>query len=568
MQATTGTYQDAVALYTRRRYGEALALLEAQEPEPDADFATQALRLNLMGACLVGLGRHDEAKLAIRQALALAPGLADAHYQHGNALQGLAQAQQAIEAYRQALALDSAHLAAGLQLALAYTRLEHLPQAAQAYRQVLARRPDLAEVHNNLGTVLERMGQRIEAEAAYRQAATLRPDYAEANRNLASTLAHLGRLAEAESFFRRVVALRPDSIDALDRLAKVLSERNALPEAEDLYRRILGARPDSASAHEKLGSVLHRQDRFAEAARAYRDALAIDSSDGDAWSNLGAVLDHLDRLEEAEAAFRRALEIIPDFPDASFGLSLVLLRQGKLEEAWPLYEARYDPRRELRWTHRSVPKLECPQWRGESLAGKSLVVWQDQGHGDMVQFGRYLALLKARGVSRLTLVCLPTLAPLFARMPAVDAVVARGKDATLEDARALAGHDYWTFVMSLPLRFGAAPGSIAPAVYLRPDPERAGIWHERLAALPGRKIGLVWKGNARHSNDHNRSLPSLRALAPLWNIPNASFVSLQKGQAEDEALAVPHDQPLLHLGSEIRDFADSAALIAQLDFVI
>ena len=122
--------------------------------------------------------------------------------------------------------------------------------------------------------------------------------------------------------------------------------------------------------------------------------------------------------------------------------------------------------------------------------------------------------------------------------------------------------------MSLPLYFATTVEAIpAELPYLSVPPERLSRWHQRLPAS-GLKVGLVWKGSALHSNDHNRSLSSLSLLAPLWSVPGVNFISLQKGQGEEEAAAPPAGQPILHLGSDIVDFADAAAIVAQLDLVI
>lgn len=291
---------------------------------------------------------------------------------------------------------------------------------------------------------------------------------------------------------------------------------------------------------------------------------------------LGQALEREDRLEAAEASYRQALALQPDNIHARFGLGIVLLRLGVFPEAWECYEARYDPARIPDGPLWSLPQADCPQWRGEPLHGKSLLVWFEQGYGDMIQFGRYLGALKARGAARITLVCYPALRRLFERVEAVDRVIGSGKAATLDDALAVLGHDYWTLPMSIARWLQTTPSTIPPAAYLRPDPELARAWKARLAGLPGRKVGLVWRGNPEHDNDHNRSLPGLRTLAPLWRLPGLSFVSLQTpvrampGQVSPPAPVrlVDPELPLLDLGCELRDFADTAALISQLDLVI
>ncbi|HEY0296770.1 MAG TPA: tetratricopeptide repeat protein [Bordetella sp.] len=534
----------------------------------DIDLRAQARQLTQEGAGLIEHGRTSEARLVLRQALALQPGLADAHCHLGHALQQIGQVQEALHAYRQALACDAGHLPAHLRLAVLLQELGKQDEAVTAYRHVLDRNPDLPDVHYNLGVLLDDMGRHLDAEVAYRHAIRLRPDHAETHQNLGALLVTLGRLADAEASCRQALALQPQQALAHGCLAAVLALQNQLPQAEAHYRQATVLDAGNAQTHESLGAILHRQNKYAQAETAYRRALALKPADTGTWNNLGTVLDQLNRLPESESAFRQALALRPDFADAHFGLALVLLRQGRLAEAWPLYEFRYHPQRQSRLSHWATPPLDCPPWRGEPLAGKSLVIWQEQGHGDVIQFGRYLSQLKALGARRLTLVCMDPLKPLFEQQAAVDAVVAIRKSATLDDVRALLGHDYWTFIMSLPHGLGTTLDTIPPAAYLQPGPAHLERWRTRLAGLAGKKIGLVWKGNAGHSNDHNRSLPGLRTLAPLWEVPGLSFISLQKGQGEDQARVPPPGQALLHLGSDLDDFADSAALVAQLDLLI
>lgn len=533
------------------------------------DLREQADRLTQNGAHLIAQGHARDAVLILRQALALQPRLADAHYHLGHALRETGQTPQALQAYQQALSCNDAHVPTWLRLAELQREEGCLSDAATAYRRALALRPDLPEVHLDLGMLLDDMGQHIEAESAYRQAIHHRPGYAEAHQNLGALMVTLGRLSDAEESCRQALALQPESALAHACLASVLILQNQLPQGESHYRKAVALDPDNAPFQEHLGAVLHRQNKFAQAESVYRRVLALDPGDWDTWSNLGTVLDNLNRLPESEAALRQAHALRPDSPDIRFGLAFTLLRQGKLAEAWPLYESRYDAERQTltRWPMPTT--LNYPQWQGESLQGKSLVLWQEQGFGDMIQFARYLSRIKALGASRIILVCQNPLKPLFEGLSQVDAVVGTGKAATMDDAQALVGYDYWTLIMSLPHLLNTATfDDIPPAVYLQPDPARLARWRPRLDGLPGMKVGLAWKGNAQHLNDDNRSLSSLRALAPLWQVPGVSFVSVQKGQGEDEARAPLDDQPLLHLGSDIADFADSAAIIAQLDLLI
>ncbi|PLZ02047.1 hypothetical protein CY652_12880 [Burkholderia sp. WAC0059] len=557
----------------------------------DAGFADAYCHL---GTMLKGLGRLADAETLYRQWAALCPDRAEAHNNHGAVLQELGRRDEAEAAYARALAIRPDYVEARYNLGLALQAARRLPEAEAAYHRVLALHPAHAESHNNLGNVLRELGRLPEAEAAYRQAIAIRPHYPLALNNLASVLKMLGRFGDAEAACRLAVAQRPAFAEACNNLGTILEKLGRLAEAEAAYRQALAIREPFAACHYNLGIVLHAQNRLADAEASYRRALELRPDDvktlnnlgsvlqaggraaeaiavyrralacradlPETWYNLGTMLKWLDRLDESEAAYRQAVALRVDYAEAQFGLATLLLSLGRFEEAWPLYESRYAMPGFVH--HRSVSILRCPRWRGEALDGRSLLVWQEDGLGDMIQFGRYLAQLKARGVARLTVACMPALHRLLGSVAGVDEVL----DHDAAQARALT-FDCWTSLLGVPLHLRGE--ATVPAVYLRPDAALVEAWRARLEALaPGRRVGLVWKGNPRHHNDANRSLPSLAALAPLWNVAGVRFVSLQKGQGEHEAQSPPAGQPLLHLGSDAADLADTAAIVAQLDLVI
>lgn len=522
----------------------------------------QAQAFNNLGAVLYALKRPQDAEQAYRQALALRGDYAEAHYNLGIVLHDYRRFEEAEAAYRDSLAARPDCAEAHNNLGNALKELGRLPEADQAYRQALLIRPHYAEALNNLAGVLKTFKRLPEAELACRLALAVRANYAEAHNNLGGVLGDLKRLPEAEACYWQALSIRPDYAEAHYNLGIVLQNLDRLPEAEAAYREALRINPGAVEALNNLGNVLHALDRLPAAAAAYRQALALRPELAEAHYNLGHVLKGLQHLQEAEAAYRQAIALNDGYTEAYFALAILLISTGQFHEGWRLYESRYRMREFIHG--KTAGLLPCDRWRGESLAGKSLLVWQEDGLGDMLQFGRYIGQLKALGVTRVAVVCMAALRRLFATLDGVDAVL--DHETGLAGA---AGYDYWTSLMSLPLHVGTTMETIPHANYLRAEPSLIGHWRARLASLPaGRRIGVVWKGNARHHNDANRSLPSLAALAPLWSVPDVCFVSLQKGQGEDEAQCPPVGQPLLHLGSEVEDLADSAAIVAQLDLVI
>ncbi|MGF6837082.1 hypothetical protein QF001_000949 [Paraburkholderia youngii] len=312
--------------------------------------------------------------------------------------------------------------------------------------------------------------------------------------------------------------------------------------------------PEDAEAHSNLGVSLGDIGQFDEAVECFRRALKIKPDYADAHNNLGWLLCKFGRLDESLSNLRRALEIDPGFNLAAFNLGYALLSNGSYVEGWPHYELRSMVRAsELT---NAASRLPFPQWRGESLRGKSLLLWPEQGFGDYVQLARYAPLLKERGVSRLTFICQSALKGLLATVDGIDDVI---------DAGNIPPYDYWSFPLSLPFHCGTTVETIPASLpYLRALPERREHWRQRLPR--GFNVGLVWKGASGHANDGSRSLPGLSTLTRLWGIPGVNFVSLQKSAGEDDARTA--GLPLTHLGSDIADFADTAAIVDQLDLVI
>jgi FkbM family methyltransferase len=544
----------ALAAYQSGRLAEAEATLRAMLARAPEDAGCW----NNLGNLLQETGRMNEAEAAFRKAITLFPNHPDFHTNLGNFLKRNERLPEAEAAYRRAIELDPGNAGIHSSLGSLLHYAGRPADAEAAFRHALELKPDFADAYNNLGILLKDEDRLPEAEAAYRRAIELNPDFAEAHNNLGILMLESERLPEADTAFRRSVQLKPDRPDFHGNLGNLLKQTKQLEQAEAAYRHAIALKPGDGAAYNNLGVLLQEALRLAEAEAAYRRCLELNPGFASAHGNLATLLQQLDRLPEAEAAYRRAIELKPDNTDSRLNLGLLLLSLGRYAEAWPYHEARYVPDTKVR--RAMHPRLHCPQWQGESLAGKTLVVVTEQGYGDNIQFVRYAPLLKARGLARLTLVQTPVLTPLVETMDGVDEVISRVEE--------FSPHDYWCFPLSLPLHLGTTLEHLPDALpYLRALPERVERWQNRLPGA-GLKVGLVWKGNPEHKNDAHRSLPGLSTLAPLWDIPGITFVSLQKGQDEEEARRPPPGQPLLHLGDEIADFADTAAIIAQLDLVI
>ena len=360
---------------------------------------------------------------------------------------------------------------------------------------------------------------------------------------------------QAAQSFRQALALDAQFAEAHANLGYVLDQVGEHAPAESCYRRALELAPDNATLHLNLGAMLALQKRHAEAQDCYAAALALEPQSSACWSNLGALNLNLKREDTAEACLRHAIALDPANHRASFNLAYLQLRRGNFEEGWALFEARD-------WYVAMQRQLVFPRWQGQSLVGCSLLVTYEAGHGDVIQFCRYVALLKERGTAHITLLCHPALTGLMRSLAGPDAVC--GFDLALSPAH----FDYWMPLMSAPHYLETRADRIpATLPYLHAEPALCLLWANRLPATDKLRVGLAWKGNPQFENDSARSLPHLQSLAPLWRVPGVDFVSLQKGAGENE-VADCQAQPLTDLGSRMQDFADAAAIVAQLDLVI
>jgi len=500
-------------------------------------------------------GRLSQAEQLYTQILAHQPGHADAANNLGLMALQAGRIDVAVDRLGRAIALRPGWAEAYSNLGSALSKAERLDEAIAACQQALAIKPNLPGACNNLAMVLQRAGRHDEAIDACRRAIALDPGCIEAHNGLGLALNHLGRFDEAMSACRHAITVRPDFADAHLNLGDALQGKGELEEAVAAYRRAIALRPDLYEAYSNLGIALRDLGQLDEAMAACRQAVALKPDLPDAHCNIGIVLHDQGQLDQAIAAYRRSIALNPNSPDAHFSLALALLAQGDFRQGWEEHEWRWESKR-------LGPRRDFaqPQWDGLPLAGRTLLLHAEQGLGDTLQFIRYLPLA-ARCGGRVIVECQSELLRLLRTMAPDCEVVGRGQ--------ALPPFDVHCPLLSLPKVFGTTLGDVPNAVpYLGPDAVDAGIWRQLLdGPAQALKVGLVWAGSPGHKNDRNRSM-NLTTLAPLGKVPGIQFFSLQKGEPAAQARAMPAGLELIDWTHELKDFADTAALIANLDLVI
>ncbi len=581
---------------------------------------------NSRGVALAERGELDEAIALFRRALRYDPNLAEAHSNLGNALRHQGKFEEAVERLRRAIAIQPEYAEAHHNLGIVFARQQQHEKAIASFRTAIEHKPDFAIAWNSLGLSQAGLGSFAEAEASFRKALEIDPrsprtlnnlgnaladagkrdagvqyferalafdpNYAEALNNLGNSLRDLGRLDQAIASFERALAIRPEFNEAhnnlgiawankgeFDRaiacyqealrvspgyaaahnnLGIALGHRHRYEEAVASYHRALELKPDYAEAHNNLGIVLSQQGEYDEAIRCYRRAIELKPSYAEAYSNLGITFSELGQLDDALQSYDEALRLKPNYPDAYMNRSLAFLARGDFQRGWQEYE--------LRWNCKDFKRrnFDKPQWAGEPLAGRKLMLHAEQGFGDTFQFVRYARLVKERHEGTVIVWCPRPLIPLLSECPYIDQLTVEGES--------LPEFDVHLPLLSLPRIFGTRLENVPnQAPYLFPNSELAERWRRELSYIGAFKVGINWQGNPRYRGDRHRSIP-LEKFAPLAEIPGVRLISLQKGLGTEQIAKTSERFSLTelppHRDERAGSFMDTAAILTQLDLVV
>ena len=368
-----------------------------------------------------------------------------------------------------------------------------------------------------------------------------------------------GRLEQAETILRQVVAAAPERHGAVEILGIVNFRKGRLGEAARFMERALALAPQTALYSRNLCEIYRTLGRLDEALVAGRRAAALAPNDPHCYHNLSVLHYHRLELDDAIAAAERATALDPNFAGAHFGIAEAALLRADFARGWEEYEWRF----KLGNAPPLMPPTDKPQWDGSPLPGGRLLLVADQGYGDVIQFSRYIPWARER-CAGIDVACSAEIEPIITQLVGVGGTFShweRKPDfaafCALSGLPRLAG-----------TRLATIPAEGVP--YLHADPARVALWQARLADLvPAghRRIAITWAGRPTHHNDRNRSMP-LATFAPLAALPRTTLLSLQKGAAQTQIGSYWGRAPLINLGPEIRDFADTMAILEGLDLVV
>ncbi len=572
---------------------------------------------NNLGTILQQQGKIEDAIFHYQQAITIKPNNVQALNNLGNLYQEKGLLAQAINHYQEAITLQPDFLEVRLNLAQAFLTLGDKDSAIACYQEILKINPNQISVYNNLGILIHEKGNFTEAIALYQKALTLKPDYVEAWNNLGNSLQESGQIDEAisayqkalminpnfaqsyfncgnawmtkenletaEKYYRKAIELQPDYAEALGHLGILKQKQGQLSEAliclnkaldinpnfvellnnlgialeqngqvENAiacYEKAIKIKPDFLAAFNNLGNSLQKQLLFQNAITIYQQAIDQNPNFAEAINNLGHALQEIGQLEDAIASYEKAITIKPDYADAHLNFSLSLLLRGDLIQGFREYEWRWEVRK-----HESRNYYQ-PKWDGYNLQGKTIFLHLEQGLGDMIQFIRYIPLVKEKG-GRIIVECYPHLLKLFSQISGIEQWVIYGGQ--------IPHFDVYASLMSLPHILGTTLANIpAPIPYLRGDIFTSSFIFPSSSLL---KVGIVWSGSVAHNKNYQRSC-ALTKFTQLLDIAQVSFYSLQKEVSEGDR-ALLHQTNIQDLSQYLGDFTDTAAIISQLDLVI
>jgi tetratricopeptide (TPR) repeat protein len=426
-------------------------------------------------------------------------------------------------------------------------------EAAAALRRALSAAPGNPAILGNLGLALRGCGSHAKAVDCFMEAIRRTPRDADPHFNLGSLFADMGRLSEAEHHLRQALRLRPDFGKAFNNLGNVLRAAGRIGEAVENFQHAVRTMPDSIGAMNNLGNALRAAGRFSEAEHMYRRALTVRPDSAESWCNIGNVQRDARRYEEALASYARALELNPDFADVRFNRAWVYLLKGLFEIGWEEYEWRLQ---RPAWKAGCAGRLCLSSWDGRPFKDRCLLVYDEQGLGDTIQFARYIPMAKALG-GTLVFETRDGLLPLFGSLRGVDRLVARQSR-----YRPAVQADVYAPLLSLPRLFRTRPDTIPwDGPYLQADPAAARRWRHRFKNASYR-IGVAWSGS---NVDPLRACPSTLFEA-IARFPGVALYGLQKEGLPSD----PGSDPIgiVHLGPSLADFGETAAAVSHLDLVI
>jgi tetratricopeptide (TPR) repeat protein len=536
-----GQLQAALAGYDR-----AIAL----KPDYAHAFCNRAVLLGLMQQLPEALASYD-------RAIELDPTDALAHCNRGALLIALGRKEAALASFDNAIAQRADFYPAHFSRGALLQERKDWAASLESYDRAIALNPGDAVTHYNRGTVLKELGKWDAALPSYDRAIALNEAFFRAHTSRAEVLEQVNQLSAALDSYDRAIELNPRDASTHNNRGIVLQKMGQFTAALAGYDQAIAAKPGYAEAYFNRGTVLKELGGLEAALASYERAIAARPDYADAYINRGTVLGAMGLLKESIASYRQAILIEPASAEAYYNLALGLLKAGDLKTGWINHEWRW--RAQTGPIFKEKRDFSQPLWLGtDVIAGKTILLYGEQGLGDSLQFCRYAEMVAKLG-ARVVLEVPPRLVSLCTTLRGVARVIPYGDP--------LPDFDFQCPLMSLPLAFGTTLETIpATTGYVSSDAHRVATWQMQLGAKMKPRIGLTWSGNRVSGTNRKRHFPLLK-LTPYLS-DDFQYICLQTDIPEADQKTLAENPLIVHFSEGPGDFGATAALCECLDLVI
>jgi hypothetical protein len=457
--------------------------------------------------------------------------------------------------YSEILRIQPKHLNA-LQLLGTLTGQEGDYKASLSYLNLALEIHKNSTLFNNRGIVFKKLKLLDEALLDFQQAVLLNPNYAEAFFNLGNLYSELNNPEQAIATYERAIQVNPLYEDAFLNLGKTFEDTQKYDSALEAYTSALKINSKNANAFYNRGNVKKLMFDFQGAIKDYDLAIQLKGDYFEAYSNRGICFYQQQKPQEALLSFDYAIKINPDYAAAHFGKGLILLSQGEYADGWQEFEWRT---RTVGFIDHSI-SLNYPLCKSiNEIKNKNLLLRCEQGLGDTLQFLRYIPILTNLGVK----VVLEAQSEIISLVQLLDFNIK-----IIQKGGPINNVDFQCYLMSLPALLIEYVPNIPASIIIQHTllREKAYFWKDQISHIKGTKVGLVWSGNPKHTNDQARSI-KLSDL--LNNLPkNFQYISLQKEIRETDKDCLMNHPSINNFSEYLLDFRETAALILNLDLVI
>jgi len=440
-----------------------------------------------------------------------------------------------------------------------------LKEAHTQLKEANRLQPDNVEILSNLGVVDVALGNTESATEKFQAALRINPNFAHSWNNLGIIAKKIGNSKKALYCFKKAIVAKPDFGLALSNYGLALRDEEQLVDAEQHLREAIRLAPNNSQVRINFGLLLIDLQNLSEAQEQLQEALRINPNNADVHTALGLLFKKLGDVPRAFHHYQCALKINPDAAEANFGLGELYLWLGNFQEGWHHYEFR-------RFSNESpIRHFPYPEWDGQPLEGRTLLVYAEQGLGDIIMFGSCLSDVISQA-DHCIIECPARLSKLMARSFPKATVQGTEANGNLDWLDKLPPVHNQIAIGSLPRFCGNSPsGFPSHRGYLQASSDRVAYWQQRLQELgkENLKIGVAWRGGLIRTDRIRRSI-DLEELSPIFTLPQIRCVSLQYGKCQDELamLQANHGIDLPHWQEAIDDLDETAALVNALDLVI